>query len=38
VTVRRATTEKRNMYDCEFGEGAVRIVDETKKPIAQNYP
>ncbi len=27
--------EKRNKYDREFGEGAVRIVNETKMPIAQ---
>jgi transposase len=27
--------EKRNKYDREFREGAVRIVNETKKPIAQ---
>ena len=26
--------EKRNRYDREFCEGAVRIVDETKKPVA----
>jgi transposase len=26
--------EKRNRYDREFREGAVRIVNETKKPIA----
>ena len=27
--------EKRNKYDREFCEGAVRIVNETNKPIAQ---
>ena len=27
--------EKRNRYDREFREGAVRIVKETSKPIAQ---
>ena len=27
--------EKRRRYDREFREGAVRIVRETKKPIAQ---
>ncbi len=27
--------EKRNRYDAEFREGAVRIVEETGKPIAQ---
>ena len=27
--------EKRNRYDREFREGAVRIVNETSRPIAQ---
>ena len=27
--------EKRKKYDREFREGAARIVEETKKPIAQ---
>ena len=27
-------SEKRNRYDAEFREGAVRIVEETKKPVA----
>ena len=27
--------EKRKKYDREFREGAVRIVEETKKPVAQ---
>lgn len=26
--------EKRNRYDREFRDGAVRIVNETKKPVA----
>ena len=28
-------SDKRKKYDREFREGAVRIVEETKKPIAQ---
>ena len=28
-------SEKRTRYDREFREGAVRIVEETAKPIAQ---
>ena len=28
-------SEKRNKYDAEFREGAVRIVEETGKPVAQ---
>lgn len=28
-------SEKRKKYDREFREGAVRIVEETKKPVAQ---
>jgi transposase len=30
-----AVAEKRKKYDREFREGAVRIVEETGKPIAQ---
>ena len=33
--MRIAMSEKRMRYDREFREGAVRIVEETKKPIAQ---
>jgi len=28
-------SENRNKYDAEFREGAVRIVEETGKPVAQ---
>ncbi len=28
-------SEKRKKYDQEFREGAIRIVEETGKPIAQ---
>jgi transposase len=28
-------SEKRKKYDAEFRQGAVRIVEETRKPIAQ---
>ncbi len=28
-------SEKRKKYDREFGEGAVRIVEETNRPVAQ---
>ena len=28
-------SEKRNKYDAEFREGAVRIVEETGKPVAR---
>ena len=33
--MRIAMSEKRMRYAREFREGAVRIVEETKKPIAQ---
>ena len=33
--IRSSDAEKRNKYDREFREGAVRIVQETNKPIAQ---
>ena len=33
--MRIAMSRKRMRYDREFREGAVRIVEETKKPIAQ---
>ena len=33
--MRNEMPEKRKKYDREFREGAVRIVEETKKPIAQ---
>jgi transposase len=35
LTIPLAMPEKRNKYDREFREGAVRIVKETSKPIAQ---
>ena len=28
-------SEKRNKYDAEFREGAVRIVEETGKPVTR---
>ncbi|GMA41797.1 hypothetical protein GCM10025883_38420 [Mobilicoccus caccae] len=34
-TMRIEMPEKRKKYDREFREGAVRIVEETNKPIAQ---
>ena len=33
--IRRAVPEKRMSYDREFREGAVRVVEETGKTIAQ---
>lgn len=33
--MRIAMSQKRTKYDRQFREGAVRIVEETKKPIAQ---
>ena len=33
--MRNEMPEKRKKYDREFREGAVRIVEETNKPIAQ---
>jgi transposase-like protein len=34
-TIRRVVPEKRRKFDTEFREGAVRLVRETGKPIAQ---
>lgn len=33
--MRNGMPETRKKYDREFREGAVRIVEETKKPVAQ---
>ena len=33
--MRNEMPESRKKYDREFREGAVRIVEETKKPVAQ---
>ena len=33
--MRNAMPETRKKYDREFREGAVRIVEETKQPVAQ---
>ena len=33
--MRIAMSQKRTKYDRQFREGAVRIVEETRKPIAQ---